>query len=338
MVRVRTVLLGTGLGMLLAGCGGGSAGGSAVVSQLRGVSVTSSNVTVATAVAMDASNVADGASGGVAFLTGVVTQPVKSDFHFAAFALQQLARIAAQPPAGNTVTGVSGSGSQDCADAGRVLYSVTASNPSYLSAGDVFHLQFVGCQENGSTLDGSFAMTVNTVSANFDPGAPVAPYNLTIATELGNFSAVDATSNVLANGDLTIATSDNGAGYTTLGLSGNALGAKEGAESGVLTDYDFYLTSDSTNGDFTLDAMATVGSSKLGGSVSFATTTTFAGNINQFNGYPSSGVLEITSNIDASNATVTAESDGTTVTIQLDETGSGSPVTIMTTWSELAAL
>lgn len=337
MARASIRLLGTGLGLLLAGCGGGG-GGSAVVSQFSGVSVTSANVNTATAVVVDSSNVADGSSGGVAFLTGVVTQTGPGDFHFADFALQQLARIAAQPPSSNTLTGVSGSGPLDCAAAGRVLYTATVSNPNYLTVGDMFHLQFVGCQENGSTLDGAFAMTVNAVSANFDPSAPAAPYNLTIATELANFSAIDATSNVLANGDLTIATSDNGAGYTTLELSGNALGAKEGTESAVLTDYDYLLTSDSTSGDFTLDAMATVGSSKLGGSVSFMTTTTFSGNVSQSGGNFTAGELQITSNIDASNAIVTALSDGANVQIRLDESGGGSYTTSMTTWSDLDAL
>ena len=335
MIHARTLLTGAGLALLLAGCGGGSV----VVSQLRGVSVTAANVNTATAVVVDSRNVADGSSGGAAFLTGVVVQPVQSDFHFVDFALQQLARSAVQNSSGGTVAGVIGSGSQDCTDGGRVFVSPTVSDPNYLTAGDRIGLQFVSCKENGVTLDGAFTITIDSVSSGFAYGTPaVAPYDLTITVKLGNFSAVDATSDLLANGDLSIATSVDVAGDTTLELSGTALGASSGSESAVLTNYDYALTS-ASNGDFTLDAMATVGSSKLGGSVSFMTTTTFQGNSNQYNGNPWAGVLQITSNIDTSNAIVTAQPDGTSVQIDLDANGDGtSDTTIMTTWSDLDAL
>lgn len=339
MVRARTLLPVIALGLLLAGCGGGGSGGSAVVSQLRGVSVTSANVNTATAVVVNSPSVADGSSGGAAFLTGVIVQPVQSDFHFVDFALQQLTGSAVQNSFGSSVAGVIGSGPQDCTDGGRVFVSPTVSDPSYLTAGDRVGLQFVNCQENGVTLDGAFTITIDSVSSGFAYATPaVAPYDLTFTVELGNFSVVDLTSNLLANGDLTIATSEDSAGLKSLELSGSALGAESGTESAVLTDYDFLMTSDSS-GAFTLHVPgATIGSSKLGGSVSFHTTTDFAGNDNQYNGNPTAGELQITSNIDASNAIVTAQSDGTNVKIDLDEKGNGSYITSMTTWSDLAAL
>ena len=62
MVRASTLLPVAALVLLLAGCGGGG-GGCAVVSQLRGVSVTAANVKTATAVVVDSRNVADGRGG-----------------------------------------------------------------------------------------------------------------------------------------------------------------------------------------------------------------------------------------------------------------------------------
>jgi hypothetical protein len=303
------------------------------------MSVTSTNVQNVTAVVIDSEFVAEGSAGGASFLTGVTGGAGKTQFNFAEFALQQLERVAAQATPSGNLAGVTGSGGDNCSGGGVYSFVATIADPNYLTAGDSFNVQFTNCQESGSLLNGVFAFTVASVSANFDPITPVAPYDLTLDTTMGNFSANDGIVNVLVNGDMSIAINDDstGSGRVDLELSGTALGGMDGADTVVLTNYDYQLSSNSINGDFTYDAMATVGSSKLGGSVSFLTTTTFTGNDGLYNGNPTDGVLLITTSKDSSNATVTALSDGDTVQIDLVD-AAGNSSTSMTTWDDLAAL
>jgi len=340
VTRLRTLLPAIGLGFLSA-CGGGGGGG---LSQYPAMSVTSTNVQNVTAVVFDSQNIAEGSSGGASFITGVTGGAGHSQFRFADFALQQLERIAAQAVPAGTLTGVTVSGGWACTGigGGTVSYLATFSDPSatYLMPGDSFSVQFTQCHESGTVLDGVFAFTISSVSANFDPASPVAPYDLAIDTTMSNFSANDGIVNVFVNGDMSIAISDDGAGLVDVDLSGSQLGGKDGTETVVLTGYDYMLSADSVSGDFTYDAAATVGSSKLNGSVTFQTTTPFTGNDGTdgvSNGNPTAGVLVITTSKDSSSATVTAQPDGVNVQIDLVDSD-GNPSTIMTTWDDLAAL
>jgi hypothetical protein len=92
-------------------------------------------------------------------------------------------------------------------------------------------------------------------------------------------------------------------------------------------------------GDNSVMLQGTLTSTKIDGSVSYASITAFAGNDNLYSGNIAAGELHISISADISQTWLTALSDGLNIQINIDTDGNNlDDATVMTTWSELQSL
>jgi hypothetical protein len=103
----------------------------------------------------------------------------------------------------------------------------------------------------------------------------------------------------------------------------------------TLTNYEFVIASNYISGDISYDLRGTMESTLIDGSVSFDSTTVFAGNVN-ISDNPTSGVLLLTTSIDNSKAILTVQNDGLNVLIEVDANGDDIyEISYTRLWSEL---
>jgi hypothetical protein len=230
------------------------------------------------------------------------------------------------------VEGWFGATTRNCAGGGTVTTSGSISDPPVI--GDTTTLTFSNCNENGEITDGDMTFFISDVTPNFD-GTP--PYTLRIDVEFTNLSVTDTNLNLtsVSKGDMSIQLSETLAGDMTLETSGISLTNNMEGTVEILTNYAFVIDSNYISGDISYDLRGTMDSAVIGGSVSFDSTTVFAGNVN-ISDNPTSGVLLLTTSIDNSKARLTAQNDGLNVLIEVDANGDDMYETSYTRlWSEL---
>jgi CheY-specific phosphatase CheX len=205
-----------------------------------------------------------------------------------------------------------------CLDGGNVATTGSINDPPTLN--DTITVTYNNCQEFGVITDGTMTMTITQVSANFD-GTP--PYNLTIDIEYNDLSSEDVNLGLVSitSGDMAISVSEDIAGKMSVMIQGNSLTQQSEDEVETLSDYLIELTYNWITGDQSLDLNGTLDSTLIGDPVSYNTTTLFTGNDSMEN--PTAGVLHVTSNIDNSQALLTALADGVSLQVEVDADGDG---------------
>ena len=329
--------------LLVVACGGGGGGSTTPTVPTAGVSITPANAELIAATIVNSVQIVEGFSNLPGFLPGVAVNPAAGGFNYPDFFLRQLEWLPALANQSNTgsLTGiVIGPEVLDCDDpliggtAGTVTVSGDVADPTLnnLSVGDQFSLSFTACEIDSIVLNGGMSVTITALSGNFT-GLP--PFTVGLAAVLSNFSANEAGLIVTGDGDMTIQIDADTAGNLITVLSGTSLLASVGAEAAVLTLFQYNITGNQISGDYSVDLSGTIATTLMGGTVSYATTAPFTGNDNGPPD-PTAGELYINTTADSSQATVTAETDGITVTIRVDAEGDDQyETTIPTSWTAL---
>ena len=327
---------------LLAACGGGGGGGgSASFTLLPGLSITQLNSPTIATEAMASADTVQGSTQGTGFITGVAVSGGSasgSNFNLQDFVLDQLASAMAVGNSQGGIGGITVSNSVPCSN-GRIDFTITIADSSgtYLTAGDRIRLNFVGCDDTGTLLNGGFTMVINNITPFYDPAVPPSSFILDLSVVMTNFSVNDGLVDFTANGDMAMAFDVNG-NAVTLTLAGNGITVSDGINTETLAGYDYSFITDVSTGDYTVDLNGTISSALLTGSVSFQTTTAFTGNDFVAGGNPTAGSTLFTTDVDNSSAILTAQADGSTVIIDVDEDGDGIyEIQLVTDWATIGA-
>ncbi len=322
--------------LVIASCGGGGGGGSDTTLP-SAVSVTTSNAKPISAEILDSAETVQGAAAGPAILTAVSVSPSSADFSYPEFVVQQLGRIQEMSVVPSTLNGaVITATTFDCTISGTWTISGNdADNSGDLTVGDSITLSFSTCVETDVTVNGSMSMTITQLSG--DITNPSAVYALGVNVTLTNLSVSVSGHVASSSGDMTMVISNDGSGGESFTLSGSSLSSTVSSQTVTLANYlyDFAL---SDAGPYTISLQGTLASATIGGSVSYTTITPFTGNEFVGSGDPTAGELHIVG-ANGSQAWLTAQPDGSTVLIEVDNDGDNVvDTTITTSWSELDSL
>ena len=248
-----------------------------------------------------------------------------------------------------------------CASSGSFEVTLTGLNP--ISMGDQLALNFSSCTDTGTTINGLFSGTYNTITeVNLGEAGNVASMNnwdFNISSTSDNLRVNDSNVNVAADGDVTADVAFTVAGANLLSTATNTLltfadNTGECASIGNANITATVMNVTTNPAAYTLNvnqaAALSIASTELGGTVQAQTpVTAFSGMENLFDvglgeidEYfvelddalpPSGGVLVITGNLSNVTATVMA---GGIVQIDVDIDGDNMiDNTIMTTWAAL---
>ena len=320
------------LSLALLGCGGG--GGDAGTPGLPN----------AGALALDSSNYVTAAQLAVssaAYLTDssrlVVAAQASGSGASSRAALAQLDHIAARfALAPKLLTGVVSTYNEACSGGGSISVSVNdQNNNGNFDAGDSMSMNFVGCVEDGMTINGGLDLVLSALTGVFDSNN----YSATIAMTLKNLSAADATGTETGNGQLVIKASAAGVNNETatveaptLSTSGTLGGV---AVSSALSGYVLTLTKLPVSGGYTesLTVSGNLGGSTLGGkSITISTPTAI---VRDWNAQLPRAGLVLVKGASGSQLRISVQAGGS-VLIELDADGNGAYETSVTkTWAQL---
>lgn len=218
-----------------------------------------------------------------------------------------------------------------CAVSGSVTLSGNLADPTTLTAGDDFAIDFDNCNDGlGEVINGALDFTVSSFSGDFLGGL----YDLTMAAELTAFQVTVGNDVITSSGDTTVTLNTIDAPFVSASLSGNSMRTDLNSSSEVLTNFMSAQTFDGrvSPAPYTLTASGTLDSTQLPGSVQYSTPVTFIGFDTD---YPTSGEFLVTG--DNSSARLIAL-DNVNVRIEIDTNGDGAvDETINTTWAELSS-
>jgi hypothetical protein len=186
---------------------------------------------------------------------------------------------------------------------------------------------FVNCSSGGQSIDGTLTVTnlTNPSAGNFSGHVS---HNLTI-------TQTDGSPALSSSGEFDIAQATVGTVVTDT-LTGGPINLQQGGDFAILSGLTLTSTLDTSSGAVTDNFSGTVATTRLGGSVTVVTPTTFQADPGRS---PNTGQLLITG---ASGSqvrfTVVGDDtvDGTQVTIEVDPEGDGTfQAPIETTWALL---
>lgn len=202
-----------------------------------------------------------------------------------------------------------------------------------LSTGDSVSLNFRACYFGDSlplTMNGTVSFQVLEAT-----GTAPGPRTVVMAAQFRSLSVSALGVSLTLNGGFTVDVStEDGITFDTI-VSGTSLTAYATgggqAFSGSVEDFRLERVYNTDTGDFLVDLTATVGSSQMGGKVTYETLVPFTGTDPD---YPSAGSLLATG---AEGATITLNAlDSVNVQLLIDFPGDPTPdVTINTTWDVL---
>jgi hypothetical protein len=216
-----------------------------------------------------------------------------------------------------------------CELGGSITVSGELEDPLTLTPGDVIRVDAANCDNGmGEIIDGLLELTVDAFSGDYLDGL----YDLTMTLNLSNFQVATESDVQSSNGDVTINLSTLTAPAISASVSGDAITLDSNTESVSLLDYSSAQTVDAgmQPSPYTLTSSGTLDSTRLPGSVDYATPVTFEG---VANGYPHTGEFLVSGQ--NSSARLVAI-DSSNVRIDLDTNGDGSvDESIETTWAAL---
>lgn len=317
--------------LMLVGCGGGGdGGGERVVTDLAAISAQNAADAAATGYDTSQSVLRVGAIGGLL----VTSSGGRTGFNLAAFLRMQLQRITgtvAQPYSYEAAAVITHE--QACTGGGTATYSLNDVDGNLAaSTGDTLSITFANCVESGLTYNGDLSLTEFTLSG--DPAA--GPYSMGATFAFTNFHAAGAgeSHSIAGAYGYSEATADNVVYTANVTIGSLSYTGMDGTESSTYTFTNFSAsgTNNLATGAYTFSSEGKVDDSTLGGSITIATVTEFAG---VAPGDPTSGVMKVTGAANSS-VTLSAMSDGVNVELAVDADGNGvAEETIATTWEQL---
>ncbi len=321
--------------LTLAGCGGGGGGGSGSSSSGSTlVSITGANATAAASAAGGSVTVNTGsATSGAALIGGAIANPDGKKFSLVKFASWQLSQLPQMPPPVNLIGAATLSGSLPCSGGGNISYSYNdADNNGRLSIGETLTATFNSCVDPAlsGSITGGLTLAISALSGTPGVGAWSTAMTMT-------FSNLTVDGETLA-GDTAISLSTSDSVSVNATLTGSSLSyTKTTGTSETISGYNFSVAYNNSSNAYTVSGTGTTGNSSLGGTVTFNTTSAFAGNFNNNPDNPISGVL-VATGANNSKVRLTALSN-LNVQIEVDANGDGTyESSSTTTWAALDAI
>lgn len=343
MKTIYLALISLGAAMLVAGCGGGSSGAASSATTASGkVTLTSANAPAVADGAMSTSQTAakQGSTGAAAAATGVVVQTGAPRQSVMNIALAQIRRVEGLklPVAPASVVGVLPTIPPiDCSGGGTMTILLTdTNNNNAFDATDVIDATFASCIEP----DAAGTVTTNGVmSITFYSKTST---DMSVAVSFSNFSSATTSpaETITLSGSMTMAINDTGTTLTAT-ISGTTFAMASSVDgSFTMKNYSIGFTGDSPDAvsptyNYSFTVTMTTNIAALGGDVDITTPTPFTGTGDS---NPTAGVMVITGD-NGGTLTLTAQPDGTAVTVVLDTdgaSGSTAPQTLAsTTWDAI---
>lgn len=323
---IRAVLLVPVL--VLSACGGGGGGGGSAATPATPLAISTANSKAVSADALDNSTDTTTANTGTALVTGV---QVDAGSTTGARKLVSVGRalLAMAPARPALATGVAMDHTGLCQISGtlRIVGNVADPTGNTLNAGDQITLIANSCSTvvdgRTVTMNGSFAITINTGS--FNPNAVSYPTRLVMTFVTNNFVVVEGADRMTSNGDLRIDIHMLSATSEDIVLSGSSLSdthsTSTGSRSSTLKNYTETLQVRGTTITGSVTATVDSTNSRLGsGPVSYSISTVTPLTYSEA-GDVSAGVLKVTgANNSALLLTVTATN---TFKVEVDANGDG---------------
>lgn len=209
-----------------------------------------------------------------------------------------------------------------CSRGGSVTVNESVASNSRITAGDRVTITANNCAESDlPSLNGTLSIAIDSVS-----GDPVNTdrYSLGMSTTFGNLAMTSGTRRVLIDGDLKIASSQNGSSNVSVSLSGSRLSvsiAQAGTTTNTYTLANFSLSGTETGSTTSLSGSYTLsGNSSRLGAYSYRVETLRPVVTNGSGSFVSAGAVRIS----GSPATVTVTAlDGTTLRLEYSAKGDG---------------
>jgi hypothetical protein len=217
-----------------------------------------------------------------------------------------------------------------CQVSGSVTLSGDLADPTTLTPGDFINVDADNCDDGlGDVVNGLMEMSIDAFSGDFSAGV----YELTMTLELTNFQLATAADVQNSNGDVTVTLNTLGAPYVTAAVGGTTMTVDGNTETSSLLNYE---SSQSVDGGqqpapYTLNALGTLDSSELPGTLAYSTPVAFEGDVGN---YPHSGEL-LVSGADSSARLVAIDSVSVRIDIDLNDDGTVDD-TIDTTWAAIS--
>ena len=312
----------------LLGCGGGSGGNDSVAASTGGASgagtsgasysaISQANYeTVAATVLSPISELTDLNSATSLIASGIeIDAPALSLASASTRIYKRFGEKGAQLVTGAIYT-------EACSRGGSVTVNESVADDSKVTPGDRLTINANNCAEDDlPSLNGTLSLTINSVT-----GDPVNTdrYSLAFTTNFSNMALTSGTQRVLIDGDLSIATAQNGSSAISIGLSGSRLSmsvAQSGAAANTYTLADFNLSGTEGGSTTTLAGNYTLsGTSAKLGAYAYRVQTVRPIVVSGSGSSVSAGSVLIT----GSPATVTATAlDGTTMRLEYSTRGDG---------------
>ena len=310
----------------LAACGGGggdsapTTGGTPTPSTV--LKLTSSNYTAAAQEAMAAANSVQDAAAFSEVITGAAVSGQGLPLAFVRAQVPKLQEWFRTAP--QQVTGAEYSQTESCPGGGTLAVTLRDVNGNQsIDPGDSATIVGARCYFEGSMVNGTITMVVNSMSGNLNSDV----YRLNLGMVFSNLVATNGSNSDTLNGGLTLAIQSNGFNNSvttltapnSLTMAGNYGGV---AYSRVLSGYSSTITISPTASGFSESTIynGTLSSNSFNAQTVVASTVTPFVRTNLL-GYAASGQVVLTG-ADGSRVRITAQ-NVSTVQIELDADGNG---------------
>ena len=322
--KLRNTIIAACVGAILAACGGGSSGSSPAPdptgTNSEPVAITMDNAELTAALVANVA-VGDGVFG---TLSGVELPSIPG-------ATGVIANAAAKITSPSQLMATS-SGTFDCVE-GTVDIDITISDPLQPTEGDIYAMQFSGCNDgNGVITNGGMILTITDLDGDF----ATEQFLLGVRMELSAFQVTEGVETSGATGTVTVVIDSMTPPLTTITVSTSALATSSDGTAEAVSDLTVTISEDSSMFPTAVSVTTsfTVSSPTIGGEVTVSTSLAMQASGEE---YPYVGELRITGA--GNSAIVIIALDANRVRLEIDVDGDGAfDGDLETTWDELLAL
>jgi hypothetical protein len=310
--------------LVVAGCGGGGGGSAGNSGATPTVNITQQNAQQLAATSLDSSIVvydSAGAADGVTSKASAVSGSTRR-FSLTGFTRMMLDEVTSQQ--GGDFSGKAAAKTGVCTTGTVDVTHNDLNGDGQPSAGDGFTAAFTSCDVEGTVMNGSMSITINSFSQSSG--------SMSASISMNNLTASESGDTISMNGSYSF-TMTITASPLTMNLSISCSSLTVAVNSTSTTLSGFSLTASANAATFTMSMSGTIESAALGGTVTFSTPSPLTASTMSGDGTPTGGTFKVTG---AGGTSVTVSIGGSAVNVAADTNGDGtSDWSTNTTWDAL---